>query len=350
MPGHHVHVPIPEGSTAHDVTETGLHLLRRERLDRDLAWIASRAAARSELPTILTRSALHTAQVFESLSLLKHKRCLAPKSLRDEIDDDCIESEDRVKNGWNVLAASERGVMFQELEAGHPTLVKERDSPQNLLNWVDENVTFVPRPLEAFSDPRIKDRETRARLGDSSNDALELAMFSPGALYADDLGLRKIANGFGLSSFSTVSLIQVLAEQGILAAHERDRLLVSLAERHYFVIEVSAEMLIEAVAPGRSLQTARDVFALLAAPTMDVDVAARTLVRAVKAVALQEVKTTTSGRVVRDGLEAMTLSFQPLAVAQAVGRAADGELALLPRELQIVRGACVEFVKNRLRP
>lgn len=175
-------------------------------------------------------------------------------------------------------------------------------------------------------------------------------MFSPGVLYADDLGLRKLGNGFGLPSFSTVSLIQVLAEESVLPANERDRLLVSLAERHYNVIEVSPEMLIEAVAPGRPLQTTGEVFSLLAAPTMDVQTSARTLVRAVKTVALQDVKTTTVGRVVRHGL-AMALSFQPQMVAQAVARAANTELALLPRELQIVRAACVGSLKSRgLRP
>jgi hypothetical protein len=84
---------------------------------------------------------------------------------------------------------------------------------------------------------------------------------------------------------------------------------------------------------------------------MDVHAATRTLVRAIKTVALQDVKTTTAGRVVRNGLEAMALSFQPLAVAQAVVRAANAEVVLLPRELQLVEGASVEFLKSRsLRP
>jgi hypothetical protein len=84
----------------------------------------------------------------------------------------------------------------------------------------------------------------------------------------------------------------------------------------------------------------------MAAPTMDVDTAARTLVRAVKTLALQDVKTTTVGRVVRDGLEAMARGFQRLAVARTVARAATTELALLPGELQIVKAACVHFLKN----
>jgi hypothetical protein len=51
----------------------------------------------------------------------------------------------------------------------HAVLVAESDSIRNLLDWANRNVDFVPRPLEAFSDPRTKDRETRASLGDSSN-------------------------------------------------------------------------------------------------------------------------------------------------------------------------------------
>jgi hypothetical protein len=267
--------------------------------------------------------------------------------LREEIDEELAEAEDRVNNGWRVLAASERGVTFRELEPGDLALVNERDSIQSLLSWVDVHVAFAPRPLETFSDPLMKDREKRASLGDSSNDALELAMFSPGVLFADDLGLRKLANGLGLFSYSTVSLVQVLAEQGAFGADERDKLLVSLTERHYFAVEVSPEMLIEALAPGRPLQTARDVFSLLAAPTMNVHIAARTLVRAVRTLALQDVKTTTTGRVARDGLEAMAISFQPQAVVQATLRAANADLALLPRELLIVKRACIEFFKSR---
>jgi tetratricopeptide (TPR) repeat protein len=95
----------------------------------DEGRLASRAAARSQRPTIFTRSALHSAQTFEILPLLTQKRqCLAPTSLREELEEELTESEDRVKKGWTVVAASERGVTFQEQEAGHPVLVAERDS------------------------------------------------------------------------------------------------------------------------------------------------------------------------------------------------------------------------------
>lgn len=76
----------------------------------DEGRLASRAAARSQLATILTWSALHTAQTFELLaSLAQKRRCLAPTSLREELEEEFT-------------------------EAGHPALVAERDSTRNLLS------------------------------------------------------------------------------------------------------------------------------------------------------------------------------------------------------------------------
>ncbi len=316
----------------------------------DEGRVASRTAARSQLPTILSRSALHTAQRFEFLSLLADgRRCLAPISLRAEIDAEVEEAEDRIKSGWAVVAPSERGFLFHQTDAGDPSLVRERDSIVGLRDWVVANVTFVPRPLEVFSDPRTKDHEEiRTNLGASSNDALELSMFVPGVLHADDLGLRKLASGLGLSSFSTVSLIQIWAEGGALSARERDQRLVDLAEVHYYQIEVSPEVLIEALAPGRPQQASREVFSLLAAAPLEVQSSAAMLVRAVKLVAMQNVKTTTAERVIREGLEAMAERFQAVPIAHALRRAADIDLALLPRERQIVVNAANNLLKTRL--
>jgi tetratricopeptide (TPR) repeat protein len=313
----------------------------------DEGRLASRDAARSQLPTILSRSALHTAQAFGNLHLLTHKRTLlAPRSLWVEIDEELAEAEDRIKNGWTVLSPSERGFAIHHLEPGDPALVSERESILALRDWVETNVTVASRPLEVFSDQRMKDHsETRAGLGESSSHALELAMFVPGVLFADDLGLRKVCNGLGLSSFSTISLIQVLAEEGVLAARERDKMLVNMAERHYYRIELSPEVLVEALAPGRPLQTTREVFSLLAGPPMDAHSSARMLVRAVKAVALQDVKTTTAERVVREGLEAMVKGFQPMAFGQAVWQAAGADLILLPRERHVVLRAIQDLLK-----
>jgi hypothetical protein len=312
--------------------------------------LASRAAARLNGTTVLTRSALFTAQAFDLLPfLLQERRCIAPRSLREEIRAELSEAQEHVKEGWRVIAASERGLALQGLDAGDPILVARLDSIRAIWDWVDANVTFFPRPLETFSDSRMRGAGMRDHLGESSNDALELSLFTPAALYADDLGLRRLSNGLGITSFSTVSLIQVLAEVGAVVAAGRDRLLVSLAERHYTVIDVSPEVLIEALAPGRLLQTTREAFSLLVAPSLDCPTAARTLVRAVRAGALQVVKTTTAQQIIRYGLEAMSRRFSPATIAQVISRVADSELALLPNELRVVKTACVQFLKSRIQ-
>jgi hypothetical protein len=64
--------------------------------------------------------------------------------------------------------------------------------------------------------------------------------------------------------------------------------------------------------------------------------------------ALQEVKTTTAERIMRDGFEAMVRGFAPQSNAQAVGQSADAELSLLPRELRVGRGECAQFLKSQV--
>jgi tetratricopeptide (TPR) repeat protein len=313
--------------------------------DRD-GNVASRQAARQNRPLVVTRSSLFTADALAITDLVARSRqCVAPRSLRDEIRAELIEAEERVKDGWKVIAAGERGLIFQGLEPGHPSLVHQRDSVHALLDWADAHVEFLPRPLEAFGDPRTQNAETRSNLGESSNDSLELALHAAGVLYADDLGLRVIAKEFGASSCSTVSLIQVLAESGAVGAEERDRMLVDLVERHYNAVPVSPEILVEALAPSRTVHAAREVFSLLAAPAMDVAGSARVLVKAIKAAALKAIKTATASQMARYGLEGMFHRFSRLAATQAVILVADVELALLPSELQVVKAACVQFRK-----
>jgi hypothetical protein len=297
---------------------------------------------------VLTRSALFTAQVLELLPLLmRSRRCIAPRSLRDEIRAELADATERVEQGWTVVAASERGLAMESLNAGDSILVRRRDSIRSLLEWADHNVTFLPRPLETFGDSRMHGGEMRSQLGESSNDALELSLFTPGVLYADDLGLRRLSNGLGVSSFSSIALIQVLAEVGLVAPDERDRLLVDSVGRHYCFLEVSPELLMEALAPGRAVQTIRDVFSMLAAPPMDIDSASRVVVRAVRLLVSQTVRTTTAAQIARHALEMMSTHFEAVAVAAAVNRAADAELSLLPRELGAVKAVCAVFRKAR---
>jgi hypothetical protein len=215
------------------------------------------------------------------------------------------------------------------------------------LEWADANVSFAPRPLEAFGDPRLNGRDMRERLGESSHDALELALYYPAILYADDLGLRRLADGLNAKSFPTPAFVQVAAQHGWMAGQAADRLLVTLAERHFNSLEASPEMLLEALSPGRSVRARDETFVLLAGPSMDVLSAARTLVRAVKAGALRTLKITTTEQIVTHGLVAMAYRFPLPQILRAVITVADSELALLQKDLHAVKAACIAFKKSR---
>ncbi|HEY2981134.1 MAG TPA: hypothetical protein VGJ22_08135, partial [Anaerolineales bacterium] len=309
---------------------------------------ASRDAARARGATVLTRSALATAQAFDFLPLLaRDRQCIAPRSLRDELRGELTEAEEHVRDGWKVLAASDQGFAIHEREPGHPDLVRRRDSVRALLEWADANVAFVPRPLEAFGDSRLNGRDMRKRLGESSHDALELALYYPAVLYSDDLGLRRLADGLNAKSFATPAFVQVAAEHGWMSGQALDRLLVTLAERHFNSLEASPEMLLEALSPGRSMRARDETFALLAGPSMDVLSAARTVVRAVKAGALRTLKITTTEQLVTHGLVAMALKFPLPSILRAMITVADAELALLQNDLRAVKGACAAFKKSR---
>jgi hypothetical protein len=215
------------------------------------------------------------------------------------------------------------------------------------VDWADANVEFQPRPLEAFGTSSSIPDEFRSSVGESATDALELAKHTSSQLYADDLGLRRIASAadVAVASFSTVSLLQALAETGDIPPQKRDQLLVDLAERHYNALRASPELLIEAL-KRTSPNAIPAVFSLLAAPSTTPVSAARTIVRAVKIAVSEDIQTTSTLAIVRNGLAAMALKFPPRICAQAVTQVADDDLMLLPNHLQIVKRVCLAFLRQ----
>ena len=310
--------------------------------------LGSREAARQRIPTVLTRSALVTMQDCGLLARLQNERQLiAPRSLRDELKSELAEAKEHVRDGSRVMVPSDRGISFNELEAGHPVLVEREGRAQAILDWADQHVTFLPRPLKAFEDSRVNNPEMRERLGESSHDTLELGLFTPAVLYADDLGLRRLSHALAAKSFSSAALIQVLAEERAITTEDRNQLLVDLLSRHYFAIEPTAEILLEALSPGRPAHARRDTYSILGANYVDAPTAARTVVGAVRMNALRPLQMTTAEQIVNNGLEGMALRFPAAIAARLVFRVAELDLAMLPSEQRIVRQACVRFAKDR---
>ena len=309
----------------------------------------SAEAANGDGAVVLTRSALFTLQTSGLLNAIKDRTLLAPRSLRDVLQAELAEAEERVDEGWHsVVAGGPAGITFQNLPPWNEVLRGRRDSLKALLDWCEKTLDFQPRPLEAFGKSDSQTEEGRQQLGESASDALELAQYTPATLYADDLGLRRLAAALQIRSFSTISLLHRLTERGMLSPTERDRHLVDLAERHYNSVIATPELLREALGLHRSSHARRETFSLLAGASMTPVLAARTVLRAVKIELTSSIQSASIIQIVREGLSAMVLSFPLQMYTQVMTRVAEDELILLPNELQLVKKVCVAFLKEHL--
>lgn len=134
------------------------------------------------------------------------------------------------------------GVEVHEIPAEE--LRRELEALNAMLEFLDEHTFAINRPLESLDDDQTQVREG---LGDAEMDAL-LAATEDRPLFADDQGLRTIAEGeFGASTFSTVSLLQVAAERGVLTPERRWRATVALIESGHSFVPISAELLFAAL-------------------------------------------------------------------------------------------------------
>jgi tetratricopeptide (TPR) repeat protein len=308
----------------------------------------SRDTAKSATTIVLTESALVTLQRLDLLDTVRTRyQCIAPRSLRDLIRKELSEAEERVTEGHSVVVpGGPTGFAMQSFEAGDAVLVNARDRHKALLDWLDREVTILPRPLAAFGENIKQTEEFRTQLGHASSDAVELAKHNVATLLADDLGLRIVARHSNTPSVSTLSVVHVLTEEGVIAEEARDRFLIDLVEQHYNAVAPTAELLLESMAPTREANARRQAFALLAGPEMTIVESARTLVRAIK-IAATRVGTITTDQIASEGLAAMALRFPAKASAQVVARVAEAELFLMPKTLQATKRVCLEFFRRR---
>lgn len=307
----------------------------------------SRAAVRDATDAVLTRSALFTMDALAFRQSVTGLRWIAPRSLRNDLQEELAEAEVQVREGQRMFGTGTRGLAITEWPADHPMLVARRDALRELVDWFDANVNVMPRPLEAFDDPNRLSMELRASLGDAAVDAIELARHTPAALYADDLGLRRIAYQQQSGSFSSIALLQVLAERGAITPIRRDSLLVRLVEHRYHVVRPTPELLAEAAKPDKSPAARRAAYDALANGALDLVDAARTLVGAIRVASIQPIRTTTTEEIVRLGLEALTQAFPLGPTIQLLLRFGESGLALLPEQLQSTRDTCAAFQRAR---
>ena len=313
----------------------------------------SRCAAFETTEVVLTRSALQTASELNLLDLLAAQYALiAPRSLLNELQNEIREANRLVTEGQTTFMSAGPGLKLQEFEPSHPHLVQQRNLSRSLLKWLEESVRIEVRPLQAIKPLPSREEEAREQIGYSSYDAVALTQHYHVPMYADDLGLRRLAQWTADGpSFSTVGLLCAMAERGIITAEERDGHLLTLIGRHYAFVRPSRALLELALRRAPELGRARllTIFALLGGPCIGPNEAARMTAQIVKSIAIAPVQQLLHVKdTVELALEAMSMNWPTPLCGQLIIRAATEELALMPQHLRTVRQTCAEFVRVRM--
>lgn len=178
-------------------------------------WSRSLSVATSATTLVLTRGSLHTARRLDILSQLASSfRILTPQSLDEEMVHELAEAESQVDGGRSSLGAGPDGLRLIELPAGSQAATNRRDAIAAELTWLRAHATLTRRPLARIRKQASVEEQTRLAIGRSSFDAGVLAQEGFGALYADDLGLRKHFNVE--PSTSSAAIVSALGSRGHL--------------------------------------------------------------------------------------------------------------------------------------
>ena len=310
---------------------------------------ASVDAAGSTGPVVLTRSALVTAQDSELLPLLvqMYGRLLVPVSLLQDIDKELAEWGRGEADGLHYMVKAGDTIRISETPA--PVVKAQMASLQMLKDWVGTQCELVPRPLNSFGAGRD---ELRDKLGHSAFDSCAVASDRGARLYADDLGLRSLAEAeYDVRGFSTYAVLTAAEMQGAIDATMRDREVVKLIVRNYYFIPLNVQLLYY-VYSANGFALNRDVLRVLdrlADPDLVVELGVAVAAGLVREVALSTAGVGAIPAITTACLEALTRGRVVLSNAGAFQRAALTQLALLPGPQDEVTAAIRRFLEARLR-
>lgn len=310
---------------------------------------ASRTAAHAATDVVLTRSALETIADLELLDAVRNRfKFIAPHSLLEALERELLDAEAKCASGQHTIWSGETGLHSNELTPDHPMLVARMERARLLLNWTRANVRAEFRPLETIGAPNSDKEKVRATIGDHSLDAVRLTEHLGITMLADDLGLRRfLPKGSRGQTFSCVSLIPELAERGAISVADRDRLLLRLVDRRYVTILPTRSLLLASVHPSQvSAALARDVFALLGGPAMDLPSAAFVVAEVLRGVTLAPLQFAGLPRIVTLALDGMSRRWPARLCAYALTQAATTQLTLMPRQFKEVREAVAAYLKG----
>lgn len=308
---------------------------------------ASARAATDAKSIILTRSGLATA---ESLGILDHLAAeyevIVPTSLVWQLRIEIAAASKAVADGRSTIMLAGYGPHIEDVPAGDPRLLQALEAAEGSLSWLERSARTEPRPLGTMAPPGSRDELLRDQIGPPSFDALGLARAGIGTLFADDLGLRRLAIESRLPSISTIAVLDALVVKGRVTSAERDRHLVDLVLGGYEFIRPTSGLLEEALRrmPGLGREALRRAFAPLGGPLVTAPEAAMLAAHAIKAAATATIETAGVDVVADAAIRAMSIRWRQPLVARLVLVAAERELRLLPsRYLRTVTSVCTDL-------
>ncbi len=300
---------------------------------------------------ILTRSALHTASTIGLLDVLVQAyRLVAPRTLRLDLDEECRDAERALSTGMSTIGTGVSGISIEEVPAGHQLLVNRLTEARRQRDFLLQNVSLLPRPLEVVAQDGADALRAIEGLGASAYDAVRLTEHTGAVLYSDDLGLRRFGTtGTRNPSCSTITLLRSLTERGVISPEQRDRWLIDLVARRYSTVLPTPELIGFAVSHAVELGSTvvRQTIGTLRAGSGSLSDAVATLIEVIRNQAVAPVVVISTQEVVRLSLDALASLWQPRLVVGEVVRQANLRLRFLPAAHRDCLSACHEFAERQ---
>ena len=300
---------------------------------------------------ILTRSGLFTARRFSLLEILHGRyELVAPTSLLWRLRQEAETKTAVARAGRDTLMTGESGISIVRVAANDPTLLAAAEDAQEALDWVEGHAQLLPRPLtgpaldETARNRELEREETRREMGPHSFDASVLGEQGHGALYTDDLGMRRWNTGTGRSpaGFSTITLVEALAEDGTIDGARASAMKVDLLLAGYVFVRPSVDVLEEAVRrmPDLGRERLESVFACLGSQLATPIEAAQIVVELIVRATAQRLELVPLELLTESGIAAVAGRAPRPAVARAIKRACEVALALNPIAMRRIARVC----------
>lgn len=297
----------------------------------------SSKVAKETTTVVLTRPALAFLDdlgLWDALAARYH--LLAPRSMMDEWDEEIRQLETTTNFGRVSLRefGGRPGIETIPIGAADSAL----RASQSLHDRVAAVATVLHRPVSALT---ADDDKWREHLGAPSFDAVAVARSESAILYADDLGLRTIAeHQYHAQSFPTAALLDSFHSEGLLTDDEFEQHTVRLIELGHDMVPIRGSTVVAAFGrAGSSTHTADRVLARLADARVTAVSAAVVAVTALRGLAIASVTTTTLSDAAERVTEALIRERDPADIIPTFGSVLSQAFILLPSHRNTIEAA-----------